>query len=108
MLHAYRLINLHPCACILGHGPSSNIVEGGSSVGMSGYHPGDVDPPEGVAALWRPYAPRESRLCLVKGESKLRSVLTVYFVSYRSYKLDVSSNTEFILNSILRRMDIHI
>lgn len=37
--------------CAVGHGPPADIVEGRCSAGMSGHHPGDVDPPEGVAAL---------------------------------------------------------
>lgn len=50
---------------ITGHGPAANIMEGRRRAGMLGHHPGDVDPPEGVAAFWCPNAPRESCVCLV-------------------------------------------
>lgn len=47
----------HLCARTLGHGPSFDIVERRSSAGVFGHHPGDVDPPEGVAAFRSPNAP---------------------------------------------------
>lgn len=40
----------------LGHGPSAYILERRCSAGLSGHHSGDVDPPAGMAALWRPNA----------------------------------------------------
>lgn len=40
----------------LGHGPSAHILERRSRAGLSGHHPGDVDPPTRVAALRRPDA----------------------------------------------------
>ena len=54
-----------------GHGPTPHLVEGWSRAGVSGHHPGDVDPPEGVAALRGAYAPREGRLRLVTPPSGL-------------------------------------
>lgn len=50
----------------LGHGPSAHILERRSRAGLSGHHSGNVDPPAGVAALWRPDATWESCFCLVK------------------------------------------
>jgi len=61
------------CCAFLGHGPSADIMEGGGSAGVSGHHSGDVDPPEGVAAVWCPDAPRESGLRLVKANCLLES-----------------------------------
>lgn len=58
---------MYVMGCVPGHGSSADIVEGRSSAGMSGHHTGDVDPSEGMAALWCPNAPRTSRLCLVNG-----------------------------------------
>lgn len=49
----------------LGHGPSAHILERRSRACVSRHHSGDVDPPAGVGALWRPDATRESCLCLV-------------------------------------------
>lgn len=61
-----RWKNICQCASVLGHGPSAHILEGGSSAGMPGHHSGDVDPPEGMAALWCSNAAWESCFCLVK------------------------------------------
>lgn len=40
----------------LGYGPPAHFLERRSRAGLSGHHSGDVDPPAGVAALWRPDA----------------------------------------------------
>lgn len=59
LLHLSHVTNL-------GHGPSAYILERRCSAGLSGHHSGDVDPPAGMAALWRPNATWESCFCLVK------------------------------------------
>lgn len=48
-----------------GHGPMADLLEGRGGAGLPGHLPGDVDPPDGVAALRRPHAPRAGRLRLV-------------------------------------------
>jgi len=40
-----------------GHGPLADLLEGRGGAGLPGHLPGDVDPPEGMAALRCPHAP---------------------------------------------------
>lgn len=58
-----RRLQMHLCVILylshvtnLGHGPSAHFLERRSRAGLPGHHSGDVDPPAGVAALWRPDA----------------------------------------------------
>lgn len=48
---------LSPNNISAGHGPSVHGLEGWSGVGLSGHHPGVVDPPGRMAEIWRTHAP---------------------------------------------------
>lgn len=48
---------VNPNNVTVGHGPSAHGMEGWSSVGVPGHHPGVVDPPGRMAEIWCTYAP---------------------------------------------------